>query len=116
MTYHILFNPLAGNGKGEERAKRLETLLTDGARCYHDLTKLNGYAPLLRTLEPQDVLVLTGGDGTINRFLNEADYDAFENEILYYATGSGNDFLHDLDKPADAAPFSLRPYLKTCRP
>ena len=70
MTYHILFNPLAGNGKGEERAKRLETLLTDGARCYHDLTKLNGYAPLLRTLEPQDVLVLTGGDGTINRFLN----------------------------------------------
>lgn len=112
MTYHILFNPLAGNGKGEERAKRLETLLTDGARCYHDLTKLNGYAPLLRTLEPQDVLVLTGGDGTINRFLNEADYDAFENEILYYATGSGNDFLHDLDKPADAAPFSLRPYLK----
>ncbi len=63
-------------------------------------------------LEPQDVLVLTGGDGTINRFLNEADYDAFENEILYYATGSGNDFLHDLDKPADAAPFSLRPYLK----
>ena len=32
-------------------------------------------------LEPQDVLVLTGGDGTINRFLNEADYDAFENEI-----------------------------------
>lgn len=112
MTYHILFNPLAGNGKGEERAKRLETLLTDGARCYHDLTKLNGYAPLLRTLAPQDVLVLTGGDGTINRFLNEADYDAFENEILYYATGSGNDFLHDLDKPADAAPFSLRPYLK----
>ena len=112
MTYHILFNPLAGNGKGEERAKRLETLLTDGARCYHDLTKLNGYAPLFRTLEPQDVLVLTGGDGTINRFLNEADYDAFKNEILYYATGSGNDFLHDLDKPADAAPFSLRPYLK----
>ena len=112
MTYHILFNPLAGNGKGEERAKRLETLLTDGARCYHDLTKLNGYAPLFRTLAPQDVLVLTGGDGTINRFLSEADYDAFENDILYYATGSGNDFLHDLDKPADAAPFSLRPYLK----
>ena len=112
MTYHILFNPLAGNGKGEKRARRLETILTDGARRYHDLTKLEDCASLLRTLAPEDVTVLTGGDGTINRFLNEVDCDSFPNELLYYATGSGNDFLRDLGKPDDAAPFSLRPYLK----
>ena len=110
MKYHVLYNPFAGNGTGEEGAKKLKM---DGADLvFHDVTRLNGYAAFLRDLAPGDGVILSGGDGTINRFVNEtADLD-LPNEILYYAVGTGNDFLNDLGKKVGEPPFSIKKYLR----
>ena len=35
-----------------------------------------------------------------------------ENDIFYYATGSGNDFLNDLEKKKGEPPFKINKYLK----
>ena len=110
MTYHVLYNPFAGNGTGEEGAKKLKM---DGAELvYHDVTKLNGYSSFLRSLAPEDGVILTGGDGTINYFVNETDGRNLPNEILYYAVGTGNDFLNDLGKKVGEQPFSIKKYLQ----
>lgn len=110
MTYHVLFNPLSGNGAGAAQAKKLKI---DGAELkFHDVTKLDGYASFLRGLAPDEGVILTGGDGTINRFINEtADLD-IPNDILYYAVGTGNDFLNDLGKKVGEPPFSIKKYLR----
>jgi len=124
MTYHVLYNPIAGNGIGAEEAKKLK--MDNAALKFHDVTKLDGgYAAFLRSIAPEDGVILTGGDGTLNRFVNEIDGLDVTNDILYYAVGTGNDFLNDLGKKVGEPPFSIKKYLrdlptvtvngKTCR-
>ncbi len=110
MTYHVLFNPLAGNGAGAEAAKKLK--MENAELKFHDVTKLDGYAAFLRSIAPDDGVILTGGDGTINRFVNETDGMDVPNDILYYAVGTGNDFLNDLGKKVGEPPFSIKKYLR----
>lgn len=112
-TYHVLFNPHAGNGNGEQEARKLSTLLPNDTLHFHDMTRLEeGYKAFFATLPPQEDIILAGGDGTINRFLNDTRGISVANDILYYAVGSGNDFLHDLGKEKGALPFSIKKYLQ----
>ena len=57
-------------------------------------------------------MIIAGGDGTLNRFVNDTEGLSIPNDILYYAIGSGNDFLKDLNKEVGCAPFSIKEYLK----
>ena len=50
------------------------------------------------SISPESDIVLCGGDGTLNRFINDSDGYPYENPLYYYGTGSGNDFLRDLGK------------------
>lgn len=56
--------------------------------------------------------MIAGGDGTLNRFINDADGLSLPAEIYYYAVGSGNDFLHDLGKKPGDAPCRITEYLR----
>ena len=38
MTYHVLFNPHAGNGRGTEAAQKLNALLPDGELHFYDIS------------------------------------------------------------------------------
>ena len=40
-TYHILYNPLAGNGTGHTKAETLKEVFTEGELSFHDITKLD---------------------------------------------------------------------------
>ena len=111
MKYHILFNPLAGNGRVEEKVKAL-SCFQDSESCFYNITEIHDYREFLSSLAEEDVLVLCGGDGTLNRFVNATDGIDFPQDILYYASGTGNDFLRDIDKPSDADPFSVKAYLR----
>lgn len=109
MKYHVLFNPYAGNGLGEEKARGLTM---DAELCFCDMTKLDSYEAFFAGIEPEDGVIIAGGDGTLNRFVNDTEGLSIPNDILYYAIGSGNDFLKDLNKEVGCAPFSIKEYLK----
>lgn len=112
MTYHVLYNPRAGNGNGEAEARKLDDLLKNDTLIYRDITTLESYADFFGKLDLAESVILAGGDGTINRFLNATQELEIPNDILYYAVGSGNDFLHDVGKERGSAPFSIKEYLK----
>ena len=106
---YILFNPLANNGNSVESVnKLLETI--EGEKMLCDMTQ--GYIDTVSSLEQDDVIVICGGDGTLNRFVNETEGIEIENDILYYAIGSGNDFARDIALEREAAPVSISKYLK----
>ncbi|MBQ8356428.1 MAG: diacylglycerol kinase family protein [Clostridia bacterium] len=76
------------------------------------MTRIDDYKALLEPLSAEDQLILCGGDGTLNRFINDTDGIDIKCRILYYAIGTGNDFLHDLGKKVGDAPFPINEYLK----
>ena len=111
MTYHILYNPLAGHGDRLEKVSALSAKL-QADTVTHDITQLESYTSLASVLTADDAIILCGGDGTINRFVNDTNGVNFPCDILYYPMGTGNDFLHDLEKTPDDAPISLTSYIK----
>ena len=111
MKNFILYNPLAGHGNHECELSKLEKLL-EGESVRKDIREIDNYKDFLLTLKEDDRIVLCGGDGTINRFVNDTDADSINNEILYYAIGTGNDFLHDIDTQKAEVPFRINEYIK----
>lgn len=110
-TGYVIFNPLAGNGKCEEDAHILEIVLPDEVQFF-DITRITNYSAFIGGMEKDDYLVLVGGDGTLNRFANETADLRIEQEILYFPTGTGNDFAKDLGKNAFENPFPVTQCLK----
>ncbi|MBO5224723.1 MAG: diacylglycerol kinase family protein [Clostridia bacterium] len=106
--YHVLFNTLSGNG--DDSYKTLSQKL-DGKIFYHNVLETD-YDQLIPSLDTDDVIVICGGDGSINKFINRTKHLSFDNEILYFATGTGNDFLKDLDKTKEDTPIRINEYLK----
>ena len=105
---YVLYNPLAAGGTGTAAALALREQLTDPA--FRNLLEPGSQAAVLAALQPGDRLILCGGDGTLNRFVNELDTVPDE-DILYYATGSGNDFLRDIGGAPGDGPMRINPYL-----
>lgn len=111
MKYLILHNPLAGHGTHEEQLKKVTDMYGENASVI-DVTKLASYAEFVSGIDADDVIILCGGDGTINRFVNDTEGIEVANEILYYPLGTGNDFLRDIDVPSDTDPFSIKKYIE----
>lgn len=96
MKYYIIFNPLSKSGALAEKAKLFGQEENLNAE-YFDITKINSFEAFFAEItDNNDKIVLLGGDGTLNRFINSTQDIKIENEILYYASGTGNDFLRDL--------------------
>ena len=75
-TYQVLYNPLAGGGTGEQSLQQLREAMDGCQLCFHDVTKLESYVDFFSRLSVEDSVILAGGD----------------------ATGSGNDFLRDIER------------------
>lgn len=109
MNY-ILFNPHSGNGKSAECAERFASECADGARIL-DITEVC-YAELLKSLICDDCLTIFGGDGTINRFVNETSGMSIPCRVFYYPSGTGNDFFVDICDEAPEHPVDISDYIK----
>lgn len=109
--FYVLYNPYADNNTGAKKAERLKEIYGDKELEFIDVTGVTDYKALADSLEKEDTIVICGGDGTLNRFANEI-YDLnIENDILYYATGTGNDFLRDIDGVDGSVPFRVNEYI-----
>lgn len=79
-----------------------------------DMTAIpdSDYKPLFDKMFPGDKIVLCGGDGTLNRFVNDCD-DKFPEgvDIYLFPTGTGNDFLRDINIKPPCGPVLITQYL-----
>ena len=106
---YVIYNPLAGNGNAEEDAKLLQMVLDEDME-YYDMTRITNYAAFLSGMEKDDYLVIVGGDGTLNRFVNDTNGIDISQEIFYFPSGSGNDFARDIG--TNGNPAVITQYLK----
>lgn len=111
MKYYILYNPLASSGNCSKHIENIE-LSENCEKVFYNMAEHNSYSEILDTIASDDIIVLCGGDGTLNRFINSVDCDNIKNDILYYAAGSGNDFLNDLGITPSNNPIKINDYLK----
>ena len=96
--YYALYNTKANNCKGEEEAKRLETVLDKESLIFRNIMDIDDYAKFFAELSEEDEVIVCGGDGTLNRFVNAIKDVELKNKISYFACGSGNDFLRDVQE------------------
>lgn len=108
---YVLYNPKAGIDNSIDEIQMLEVIL-DAPLKFIDILHVKDYRVFLTGLEPDDFLILAGGDGTLNRFVNDTEGIDFHNEILYFPNGTGNDFAHELGFYKQCNPFPITEYLK----
>ena len=108
--YAILYNPLSDNHHGEENTRKLSNVLKEDVCEFFDLTKIENMNDYFNTMEEDTRIVLSGGDGTLNYFINSVEFG--KREIYYYPSGSGNDFCNDVKNPGYKRPFLLNPYIE----
>lgn len=111
MATYILYNPRAGHGDKAKAAEQIAHQFPDLVEI-KDATTVGNYADFVAPLSADDKVVLCGGDGTLNRFANDTKDIEVKCDVLYYAVGTGNDFLHDIGKEPGSAPFSVKKYLQ----
>ena len=110
--YCVLYNPKAGNGKGTDNVHNLSNILPGDNLRYVDITMIEDLPGFIDSVEPDQRIVIAGGDGTINRFINTVDTETLSRDIYYYAVGSGNDFQHDIGVSKKSAPILINDYIK----
>ncbi|MBQ7398723.1 MAG: diacylglycerol kinase family protein [Clostridia bacterium] len=112
MKHYILYNPLSGKGNGAQEAELLQ-LLYPGETCEnYDMTAIDDYSAFFTDVTADDNVIICGGDGTLNRFINDTADISLPCDVLYHAIGSGNDFLRDVGQTTESAPFSIKQYLE----
>ena len=112
MKTYVMYNSLSGNGNGAVRAEKLRGVWSDKDLVYQDLQQEDDYQALFARIAPEDEVVICGGDGTLNRFVNQIEGMQIVNPIYYYPAGSGNDFWNDLGRGEEDEPVRLEPYVK----
>lgn len=110
MNY-ALYNPLAGNNTCMEQSAKLREFYQESELTLIDMTAAD-LAEFFSSLSPDDKVIICGGDGTLNHFVNDTRTLSINNDILYYAAGSGNDFLRDIGKEKGEPPFKINQYIK----
>lgn len=106
MKYY-LYNGLSNNKIKPEIVENFEE---NESQKLIDAGLVN-YPEFFGNLNAEDEVVLIGGDGTINYFINQVPYESIKNNDYYYAAGSGNDFLRDINGKVGEEVL-LNPYLK----
>lgn len=110
---HILYNPLANNKRGEEAARALQARYTSENPVYKNITEISDMQAYMDSLTGEDKLLLVGGDGTLNRFVNAIEDKDYPFPVLYYSAGSGNDFMNDLiGSQTTPDPVEINKYIK----
>ena len=109
---YLLVNKKTNNSNCEERLNELKNSLTEEFKevCVNE----EGFkhADFVKSLKNDDEIVICGGDGTLNYFINNVDCDNIKQNVYMYPTGTGNDFLADLGKQDTKEPVLINEYIK----
>ena len=93
---YLLYNGLASSGTCKVKAEEYLVKEGEGTELI-DLAELDK-KDWIQKVTAEDVIILCGGDGTLNRFVNDLDGVTIPCPLLHYRAGTGNDFLVDLEE------------------
>ena len=108
---YVLYNPMAGNGHGDEKAREIEKKVQGQKIEYRDVTRMDA-ADFLARLPMEETVVLAGGDGTLNHFINRYGSSVLNRPLYYFPAGSGNDFWNDVGQNSVDGMILLNDYLE----
>ena len=95
MVY-LYYNPFSDNNNGERdvlpQKKALEEKWKENIQLLSTDLDWNEEVKKFRR---EDKVILAGGDGTLNHFINAFDPSSFPCELYLLPSGTGNDFLND---------------------
>ncbi|MGN0678405.1 MAG: diacylglycerol/lipid kinase family protein [Oscillospiraceae bacterium] len=104
----VLYNPLSGNGTGRANAEKLNSIISDSIE-FRDIRGVD-FKEFFEVTPADTKVIICGGDGTINRFVNSYEGEfPYEREVYYYPAGLGNDFVTDI---GDNGVILLNPYIE----
>lgn len=106
----ILYNPLSKNNKGNVQTHKLIRQYKKKNIPFRlkSIVKIDDMKEFLEKKQDIDKVILLGGDGTINRFVNNTiDYD-IKQDIYLKKNGSGNDFLRSLKENDKLPQFIMK--------
>ena len=94
---YVLYNTSAGSHYSEERIRQKLCECFSGEEISMKSTlDVDNKQAYIDALKESDRLVVVGGDGTLNRFVNAIEDREYPFPIYCYAAGTGNDFIHDV--------------------
>lgn len=111
MNYKVLYNPLAGNVNDTTFHAEITKALEGDALELYDITKTD-YERFFADLKEGEGVIVAGGDGTLNRYINDTLGMEISAPVYYYAAGNGNDFWTDIGRKKGDKPVELAPYIK----
>lgn len=110
MNY-VLYNPLSTSSfPPYELKSEMEKHLV-GKSQFLDVTKIASKEDFFKSVTKDDNIIISGGDGTLNRLVNFLDLDECKNRIYLHKAGNGNDFLRDINELRDDF-IEITQYLK----
>lgn len=107
---YVLFNPHSSH------CLALSDLKTDISKYvkdevqFVDVTKIKSKKEFFDEVKDNGIII-SGGDGTLNRLVNFLDLDECNNKIFIHKAGNGNDFLRDLNELKEDF-VEITPFLK----
>ncbi len=107
---YVFWNSQSGK-RGKEGLESLKAKLNDDELDIADVINFAGYREYLSDIKGDDKIYIVGGDGTLNRFVNETDGMNITNDVYYYPAGTGNDFLRDINTPPEKCPVKINRYI-----
>lgn len=108
---YFLYNPYSGNNSGEIRASEFAASEQNDQKLIN-MTEISSYKDFFDTLGNDDEIIICGGDGTLNRFINDIGDIVPSTKIYYYPIGTGNDFYADVCNTNDKHPILINDYIK----
>lgn len=111
MNY-LFYNPSAKNGKAAEDLQLIKKTLDGQDVEIYAVTDIDDYVSVIDKIQPEDIVYIVGGDGTLNRFINDSTNLRILGDIFFYSAGTGNDFKHDVDPDNSLYRIRLNDYIR----
>ena len=94
--YYVLYHRLDRNDSSRSKADGVSKFLPNDELIFKDVLEINDYQSFFDNLEDEDGIIVTGGDGSLHKFINRTNGINHNHHIYYFPTGTGNDFYKDI--------------------
>lgn len=100
VLYYLLYNCKVGRKNVIKKIEKIHKKISKKYDCYKiDLDEIKlKETTFINGCDENDIVILCGGDGTLDQFLNSIRDANVICKMFFYSCGSGNDFARDYKK------------------